>query len=155
MAVSSRWIHDNKKNIKIQVDPSSNTKCQVKVEKFVSIGKYINTTGQKQKSIRFLFYLVIFFCQPVKCIIHVRTVIGTIPLCGKIHLKHSSAEFQSIQQYWLQLDIASQGKRFKRKLKMPTCGGSEVTHVETRNWRLLFFGCSKETSFLQRLLRYS
>ena len=30
----------------------------------------------------------------------------SIPMC-KSHLKHSTAEFQSIQQFWLQLDIVS------------------------------------------------
>ena len=38
----------------------------------------------------------------------------------KRRLKHSTAEFQSIQQFWLQLDIVSQ--QTKRKLKMLTHG---------------------------------
>ena len=38
-----------------------------------------------------------------------------MPLCEK----HSAAEFQSIQKFWLQLDIVSK-KRERRKLKMLT-----------------------------------
>ena len=34
----------------------------------------------------------------------------------KSHLKHSMAEVQSIQQFWLQLDIVSQTKK-KEKIK--------------------------------------
>ena len=30
-----------------------------------------------------------------------------IPLCEKVVLKHITEEFQSIQQFWLQMDIVS------------------------------------------------
>ena len=51
-----------------------------------------------------------------------------IPLCGKSHLKHSTAEFQSI--------LAAIGHRFiiiAKKLKMPTLR-SEAMCVETRDF---------------------
>ena len=60
--------------------------------------------------------------------------------------KHSKAEFQSIQQFWLQLDIVSQHKKYKYKCRR---GGSEATHSETRNRRLflvLFALCTKSPS---------
>ena len=43
-------------------------------------------------------------------------------------LKHSAAEFQSMHQFWLQLDIIAKA----RKLKMMT-RGSEATPAKNRN----------------------
>ena len=51
-----------------------------------------------------------------------------IPLC----VKYRREEFQSIQQFWQQLDIVS--KKI-RELKMVT-SKSEASPSETRNWRL-------------------
>ena len=59
----------------------------------------------------------------------------------KSRLKHSTAEFQSIQQFWLQF-----GHRFiakTRKLTTPT-RESETTHAETINQRRFCFWPKRE-----------
>ena len=57
-------------------------------------------------------------------------------------VKHSTAEFQSIQQFWLQLDIVSkQNKKTK--------------NAETRNWRIFAGSYTTviiENIFLQSIL---
>ena len=90
------------------------------------------------------FYLLVIFlfCQLVKYVIHVYVVNGHrpnfphtkvwwlreasqsgktfIPLCEK----HSMAEFQAIQQFWLQLDVVSQQKKLTKieKADPRVCG---------------------------------
>ena len=54
-----------------------------------------------------------------------------IPLCEKRRLKHSAAEFQSIQQF------SFQSQQINKKLIKILTRGSEATRAETRNRRLL------------------
>ena len=59
-----------------------------------------------------------------------------VPLCEKKKsLKHKTAELQSIQQFWVQLDIVARQKHTHRKIQTKTkTRGSEATCAETRNW---------------------
>ena len=56
-------------------------------------------------------------------------------VCEKVILKHSTAEIQTIQQFWLQLDIVSEPKK---KIKNADTRVWGDVHVETRIRRLIF-----------------
>ena len=92
-----------------------------------------------------LFFFILFLpmgkyvihCIRGDQISHEQTMVAKRGLTNRANVHTpmwKSRLFQSIQQFWLQLDIVS-FKKIRNKLKMPMCG-SESARAETRNREL-------------------